>query len=66
MSCPICGNKVDAGETAMITIKDGVPTEVAHVQCWWTRRIRLRKLAEEETEAFGFAVSTSPRPRGQA
>lgn len=66
MSCPICGNKVDTDETCMITVKDGKPVEVAHIMCWWTRRRRLRALADEETEAFGFAVSTEGRPRGQA
>ncbi len=66
MSCPICGTEIDHSETCMITLKDGVPVEVAHIECWWTRRRKLRALAEEETEAFGFAVSTEGRPRGQA
>jgi hypothetical protein len=66
MSCPVCGLEIDTGKSAMITIKDGVPVEVAHVECWWTRRIRLKKLAAEEEELFGFAISTGERPKGQA
>jgi hypothetical protein len=50
----------------MITIRDGVPVEVCHVQCWWARNRRLRELAKEEEELFGFAISTQPRPKGQA
>lgn len=66
MSCPICGHDIDVDKTCMITLVDGKPTEIAHVECWWTRRIRLKKLAEDETELFGFAISTGERPKGQA
>ena len=66
MACPICGEKIDPCKTVMIVFKDGEPNEISHIQCWWTRQIRLKKLADEEKELFGFAISTEQRPKGQA
>lgn len=66
MSCPICGHNIDSDETCMIKFVDNKPVEITHLQCWFTRQSRLKKLAEEETELFGFAVSTAPRPKNLA
>jgi len=66
MSCPICGLEIERCETVMITIKDKTPVEVTHVACWWGRRRKLRQLADEETELFGFAISTADRPKNLA
>jgi len=66
MSCPVCGHKIDPQKTVMVTVKDGKPVEVAHIECWWTRRRKMRELADEERDLFGFAISTSDRPKNLA